>query len=58
LSVVAARSRTGELFGFDRTSQPNRLSASEIAAKAHQFAQEDDITVIALDWRDDAFAIA
>jgi serine phosphatase RsbU (regulator of sigma subunit) len=48
--VVEARSGAGELFGFDRTSQVSRLSAGEIAAKAHQFGQEDDITVITLDW--------
>ena len=48
--VVEARSGTGEIFGFDRTSQISRLSAAEIAAKAQQFGQEDDITVITLDW--------
>ncbi len=56
--VVEARSGTGELFGFDRTSQVSRLSAAEIAAKAHQFGQEDDITVITLDWHADVFAVA
>lgn len=48
--VVEARSRTGELFGFDRTSEVSKLPASEIATIAHQFGQEDDITVITLDW--------
>jgi len=56
--VVEARSRTGELFGFDRTSQVSQLPASEIAAKAHQFGQEDDITVITLDWHTVALAAA
>ena len=56
--VVEARSSTGELFGFDRTSQVSQLPASEIAAKAHQFGQEDDITVITLDWHASVFAAA
>ncbi|MGD0630840.1 MAG: SpoIIE family protein phosphatase [Terracidiphilus sp.] len=54
--VVEARSRSGELFGFDRTSRASQLPASEIATIAHQFGQEDDITVITLDWRAAAFA--
>jgi hypothetical protein len=48
--VVEARSRTGELFGFERTSELSRRPASEIADTAHHFGQEDDITVITLDW--------
>ena len=48
--VVEARSRSGELFGFERTSQISRLPAREIAAQAHTFGQEDDITIITLDW--------
>jgi serine phosphatase RsbU (regulator of sigma subunit) len=39
--VLEARTRTGELFGFDRTS-----AISTQAAQA--FGQEDDITVLAL----------
>jgi hypothetical protein len=49
--VVEARSRTGELFGFDRTTEVSQLAAAEIATIAHKFGQEDDITVITLDWR-------
>jgi len=56
--VVEARSSTGELFGFDRTSRVSRLSAAEIAAKAHQFGQQDDITVITLDWSTLASSLA
>jgi Stage II sporulation protein E (SpoIIE) len=56
--VVEARSRSGELFGFDRTSQVSQLLASEIAAQAHQFGQQDDITVITLDWRSSVLAVA
>jgi hypothetical protein len=48
--VVEARSRSGELFGFDRTLGISRQSASQIAAAAEQFGQEDDITVVTLDW--------
>ncbi len=48
--VTEARSGTGELFGFERTAQVSRSTAAEIAAKAHQFGQKDDITVITLDW--------
>ena len=48
--VVEARSHNGELFGFDLTSQASQLPAAEIAAKAHAHGQEDDITIITLDW--------
>lgn len=48
--VVEARSRTGELFGFERTSEISQQPASEIAAAAHKHGQEDDITIITLDW--------
>jgi serine phosphatase RsbU (regulator of sigma subunit) len=56
--VVEARSETGELYGFDRTSRISRLPATEIAAQANRFGQEDDITVITLDWRLQAIAMA
>lgn len=49
--VVEARSPNGELFGFERTSEVSQFQASEIAARARQFGQEDDITVITLDWQ-------
>jgi sigma-B regulation protein RsbU (phosphoserine phosphatase) len=56
--VVEARSRTGELFGFDRTTSVSELTASEIADTAHNFGQEDDITVITLDWKVAELAMA
>lgn len=56
--VVEARSRSGELFGFERTSEASRLPASEIAEQACRFGQEDDITVITLDWSGAAVAAA
>ena len=46
--IPEARSRTGELYGFERLSALTRLSASEIAQTARDFGQEDDITVLTL----------
>ncbi len=46
--VVEARSRKGELFGFERAAALMRQSAVEIAGAAQGFGQEDDITVLAL----------
>ncbi len=54
--VVEARSASGELYGFDRTCEISRHPAKEIAAEANRFGQEDDITVITLDWRGMALA--
>jgi serine phosphatase RsbU (regulator of sigma subunit) len=48
--VVEARSKDGELFGFDRTLAISNRNAGEIAAAAQQFGQQDDITVVTLDW--------
>ena len=46
--VVEAQSATGELFGFDRTREISSKSAEEIAHAAQAFGQEDDITVLTL----------
>jgi serine phosphatase RsbU (regulator of sigma subunit) len=46
--VVEARSKSGELFGFDRTLAIAADSAESIAHAAQQFGQEDDITVLTL----------
>ena len=46
--VVEAQSPTGELFGFDRTRAIATQSAEQIAAAAQAFGQQDDITVLAL----------
>jgi serine phosphatase RsbU (regulator of sigma subunit) len=46
--VVEAQSRSGELFGFERTRQISTESAEAIAAAAQAFGQEDDITVLTL----------
>jgi len=46
--VLEARSKTGELFGFDRTAAISNQSAESIAKAAQDFGQEDDITVLTL----------
>lgn len=46
--VVEARNSAGELFGFERTRDISTGSAEQIASTAHQFGQEDDITVLVL----------
>jgi len=49
--VVEARSRTGELFGFDRARSISEDSAESIAAAGQNFGQDDDITVLTLTLR-------
>jgi len=56
--VIEARSASGELFGFDRTMSISRMVAAEIAEHARRYGQEDDITVITLDWKSTALAAA
>jgi serine phosphatase RsbU (regulator of sigma subunit) len=46
--VVEAYSGSGELFGFDRAAAISHRSAEEIASIAQSFGQEDDITVLTL----------
>jgi hypothetical protein len=46
--VVEARSKTGELFGFERTSAIAEGTAESIAQAAQKFGQQDDITVLTL----------
>jgi len=46
--VVEARSKTGVLFGFDRTAAIAREPAETIAQAAQDFGQDDDITVVTL----------
>jgi hypothetical protein len=46
--VVEARSKTGELFGFDRTAAIATQSAEFIALAAQNFGQDDDVTVLTL----------
>ena len=44
--VAEARSRTGELFGLERTQAIATQSAESIAETAQHFGQDDDITVL------------
>jgi len=44
--VVEARSKTGELFGFERSAKLSSNTADAIAQAAQAFGQEDDITVL------------
>jgi hypothetical protein len=46
--VVEARNAAGELFGFDRTAAIATQPAEAIAKAAQAFGQEDDITVLRL----------
>ena len=46
--VVEARSKTGTLFGFERTAGISIQSAETIARTAQTFGQEDDITAVTL----------
>lgn len=48
--VVEARNGEGELFGFERTRDISENSVEEIAGAAQAFGQEDDITVLRLDF--------
>lgn len=46
--VVEARDASGELFGFERTAVLSANAAEDIARAAQHFGQEDDITVLTL----------
>lgn len=46
--VVEARSKSGELYGFERTRIISIRAVDEIAATARHFGQEDDITVVGI----------
>ena len=48
--VVEAQSRSGELLGFERTRELSRLTAEAIARAAQEFGQEDDITVVTVEF--------
>jgi hypothetical protein len=48
--VLEARNAGGELFGFERMRAISGESAETIAQRAQQFGQEDDITVLTLEF--------
>jgi phosphoserine phosphatase RsbU/P len=47
--VVEARSKSGELYGFERTRTISIEPIKDIAATAQRFGQEDDITVVGIE---------
>ena len=47
--VVEARSKSGELYGFERASAISVEPADRIAMSAQRFGQEDDITVLSVE---------
>ncbi|HWE87103.1 MAG TPA: SpoIIE family protein phosphatase [Terracidiphilus sp.] len=48
--VVEAQSQSGELYGFDRTAAISNQSAQAIATAAQAHGQEDDITVLTVEF--------
>jgi Stage II sporulation protein E (SpoIIE) len=48
--VVEATNAAKQLFGFERTREISRDSAAAIAARAQSFGQEDDITVVGVEF--------
>ncbi len=56
--VVEAQSKTGELFGFDRTRSMSRDPAAQIAESARVFGQSDDITVVTVEFSGAALELA
>jgi serine phosphatase RsbU (regulator of sigma subunit) len=48
--VVEARGKTGELFGFERTAAIASQPVERIVQAAQSFGQEDDITVLTLEY--------
>jgi len=48
--IVEAQKPDGELFGFERVGKmlSESATASELAAAAREFGQEDDITVLSV----------
>lgn len=49
--IVEARSSGGELFGFERTLAISNQSAQHIAQAAQAFGQDDDVTVLTVEFQ-------
>lgn len=49
--AVEAQSRTGELLGFERTRELSKQSAEAITRAARVFGQQDDITVVTVEFK-------
>ncbi len=56
--VVEAMNAANELFGFVRAQQISRQPAAEIARQAQSFGQNDDITVLGVEFTGAAFTSA
>jgi len=56
--VVEARDEAGELFGFERTRGLSCQSAQAIAQAAQRFGQQDDITVLKVEFAPAPAAVA
>ncbi len=52
--MIEARQATGELYGFEQVERDlaRFQSAAELAKKAQQFGQQDDITVLSIRCRE------
>ncbi|HWE85596.1 MAG TPA: SpoIIE family protein phosphatase [Terracidiphilus sp.] len=48
--VVEAQNAQGELFGFERAQEKSTHSAADLAEAARKFGQQDDITVVTIEW--------
>ncbi len=49
--VLEAQSRSGELYGFDRTRELSTQPAAQIAETAQDFGQNDDITIVTIEFQ-------
>lgn len=56
--VVEAQNSNGELFGFERARETSTQHAADLAEAARQFGQQDDITVVTIEWSGAAVAAA
>jgi phosphoserine phosphatase RsbU/P len=48
--VVEAQNRAGKLLGFDKARELSQRPAQEIVSTAAEFGQQDDITVLTVEW--------
>lgn len=48
--VVEAQNAQGELFGFERAMEASTQPAAGLAEAARRFGQQDDITVVTVEW--------
>jgi phosphoserine phosphatase RsbU/P len=48
--VVEAQNRAGQMLGFEKARELSTRPAQEIAGTAAEFGQQDDITVVTVEW--------